>query len=399
MRKIALNISVVSVLSFLVFACSDDPSPVGSGLIPPGDIISIDTLDSYIDTLEQSSYFYSTQVDLGLSENLMLGKKDNIESSFIQDFYLPLDDTTESQLLDDELQVVSASLTLPITYTYGDKNAAFDFSMHAVQSKWGITKFTLDSLRNLNIEYALDMKQSFSSTDSTITIVLNTDAVKRMMKYYVDTTQADKIYGIYFMPSSGSNKIVGFQAYSTTADYNSSLQVVIQKSGSYIDTLTFGPRSDTHILNAQSPAPNEEKIYIQGGLAVNSTLRFDLSSMPKNIAVNYALLELQIDSVNSIIGTPGPSTYYIGVHFLDKWDTQKMDTNSVATYITRSGYKISGNIGTIVQRWTTGGETNNGVNLFLYNQRSYLDKLAIYGSKAADLSKRPRLIINYSKLK
>ncbi|HEX3073846.1 MAG TPA: DUF4270 family protein [Ignavibacteriales bacterium] len=395
MRKIALNIFVVSALSFLIFACSDDPSPLGSDIIP--DILELDTLDSYTANLTQSSSYYKTVVDLGLSDNLMLGKKDNVESSFIQDFYLTLEDTTESDLLDDEIQVLSATLTLPITYAYGDKNAPFDFSMHAVQSKWGITKFNLDSLNAANIEYGVDMKLSFTAVDTQLTVNLNTDVVKRMMKSYADTSLADKIYGIYFKPSASSNKIVGFQAYSTTADYNSSLQVIIQKSGSYIDTLTFGPRSDTHILNAQAPAPNnQEVLYLQGGIAVNSNIKFDLSSLPKNVAINRAVLELYIDSTSSIIGTPGPSTYLIGTMFIKNWNTNELDSNTAPVYITRSGYTISGNIGSIVQRWTTGGETNSGVNLFIYNQRSYLDKLVIYGSAAADPLKRPRLTIYYS---
>jgi hypothetical protein len=109
---------------------------------------------------------------------------------------------------------------------------------------------------------------------------------------------------------------------------------------------------------------------------------------------------LTLDSTKSIIGVlTTPATQYIGVWVLEDWDTHLVDSNSSAIYITRDGYSISGNIGSIVQRWTTGGEENNGIRVFLYNERSYLDKFVIYGSAAADPLKRPRLIINYSKLK
>ncbi len=399
LRNFALKASTIAVLSVLLFACSDDPSPVGTEIIPPGDNITIDTLDSYVDTLEQSSNFYSSFVDLGLSENLMLGKKDNVESSFIQDFYFTMEDTTESDLLDDSLEIVSAKLTLPITYKYGDESAPFDFSVYAVKGAWGITKFDLDSLNNLDIDYATDVKLLASYTDTTVVVDLNTEFVKNMMKTYSDTSLDGRIYGMYFKPSSICQKILGFQAFSTTADYNSSVEVVVRRiDGSYQDTLSFGPRSDTHILDAEAPASNNgELTYIQGGIAVSSILKFDVSSLPQNIAINYASLQLTLDSTQSIIGDP--TTTYIGVWVLNDWDTHLVDSNSSAIYITRDGYSISGNIGSIVQRWTTGGEENNGIRVFLYNERSYLDKFVIYGSAAADPLKRPRLIINYSKLK
>jgi len=100
-----------------------------------------------------------------------------------------------------------------------------------------------------------------------------------------------------------SEKIIGFQALSIDDLSIPSLEIVIQKAGVYIDTLSYFPSIDLSVISGSLPDVGFENIGIQAGLNSEARLFFDLSSLPKGIVVNYAKLILTIDTIKTITGS------------------------------------------------------------------------------------------------
>ncbi len=386
-RKLLLFL--IGISSFILYSCNDNPTSVGLGLLR-NDYINVKQLDSYTDSLKQTSTYYKKSVPLGISNTLLIGNAANVQSSSLIKFSIVLDDSVKQDLLSNKINVVSSNVLLYPIYTFGDTNASLDFTVHKVLNTWDPNVIDGDNASSISYDQT-DLSTSRNYSDSLVTFKLDNSLVTGWLNYVADTSQP-AAYGIYLIPNSSSKKVVGFQALSVGSSNVSTLQIILQKPGVYQDTLSFYPNQDASVVTGNLPNLSADEFAVQGGLTVNSKLWFDVSAIPKNTVINHALLTLNIDTLASITGT-------IFVNSLEArlfWDTTQgtYDTNQVFT-LSRSGNTFQGDITHYVQSWIDSGN-NLGILLRVSSQTSGLELFALKGSNAADRALRPRLQLTYT---
>jgi hypothetical protein len=385
----------ILLLSSVYFiGCSDTPGPVGYSLLDPSDVLSLNELSS--DSLTQSSTSVLASVTTGGSSQVLLGKFQETESSVLVRFdFSTMEDTIKTMVNNDSLQVKQAIVKMYAIYYLGDMNLPFDYSVHKINSSWTSSGFTLDSLAGLNYDAEDVSSNKNIGYDTVYSFDLGNDVMLEWLRHDADTSNAQFANnGIYLEPTAGTQRIVGFQAISSsTVDTIMIIKVVYQKLGSGIDdTLSFVETSDIHIVKGSLIPANSENIFIQGGVAENAKLKFDLPDISPFSIVNSADLTLTYDSTKSYLGSPTPT--YLTARFLTDSALIQYDSSNIAI-LTKSNYQYTGSISGFVQRWIN-GEKNYGILISFYNEVNIADILTLYSSTTVEKSKRPFLKIKYS---
>lgn len=389
-------------LSVLIAACNQDPTSVGSNLIPDQDKISFKEFDSYQTTTFQKSSYYEQKIKLGSSPKLILGKNSFAESSVLFRFDLFPADSILNDFKAGKVNVSSASLKIKPTYSLGDKSQNFDFTVQQIKAAWTHIGFDRDSLNSFisgSLFDATDIKSSLVIQDTLITFNISKDVVANWLKSKYDTSVPVN-NGVILKPKSTTNRFIGFE--SNLLDNGSTslpiLNVEFEKPNVYKKTITATASQDIHILTATLPAASSN-IYLQGGYALRGYLFFDLSAFSKNLIISKATLELQLDESKSVVGTPQSDSLFVDM--LADSTTKKLNGDSlVATYFTKKGNVYSADITWMVQKWVRNdpnlaGDRNHGVIISMYDEEFSAGRLSFYGSKETNAALRPRLKITY----
>ena len=278
---------VIFIAALFVNSCKDAPTDIGSGI--PGQQDKPNTTKFNSDSVNQYSYSFKNVIPLYSSSRLLLGKKDNVKASTMMKFYIVLPDTIASAINSGGLNILSSTIQLVRNYYYGDNNSTFEFTVHEINSNWSLN-FTSDSLSTLSYASA-DIVQSKDIGDSLFNFNIDNSVVESWLKAAADTTKPED-NGIIIRPSDADAEVIGFYALTASLVYSPNLQVVLEKPGVYIDTLNFFPAQDLHIVEGELPSVNSEDIVVQGGLAANSKIWFDVSSIPVDAAISKSELIL-----------------------------------------------------------------------------------------------------------
>ena len=388
-RSIFLTLFVS--VSLLHLSCSDSPSSLGADLLSQ-DLINILELDSAKDSLFQSSSTYKKVIALSNADRLLLGKKDNVEAGILLKFLIFFADSIKQQIINNELTVLSAKVEFTKNYTFGNSSAPIDYSVHQINSSWS-TGFTSDSLTLLSFD-ANDISFGKTFTDTINTFNFDNQTALNWLKARADSiTPIDN--GLYVKPSMSSEKIIGFQALSIDDLSIPSLEIVIQKAGVYIDTLSYFPSIDLSVISGSLPDVGFENIGIQAGLNSEARLFFNLSSLPKGIVVNYAKLILTIDTIKTITGSS--FTNSLRVNYLTD-STSLIIDSTFSLFLDRDSNTFEGSVTSFVQR-TLIENNNQGLLLSASDKLNGVELFAIKGSNAAIFTERPKLQIIYTSKK
>jgi len=160
-----------------------------------------------------------------------------------------------------------------------------------------------------------------------------------------------------------------------------------------VDTLNFYSIEDVSALSGNKPVVPSGDIAVQGGLAVDSRINFDLSSIPDGAVINKALFTVYVDSSATKTGD-NYSNSLIAYFARDSVGTSYDTTSSVI--LNRSGNSFTGDIAKFIQSIASGYHDNNGFILTAGSQNLGIDIFALKGSDASDASFRPRLVITYT---
>ena len=397
-ERIILSIKILSaiVLTFLMLnlvSCSEDPSSIGSPFVSK-DLINLDSLDSFKDTFPQFSYTYKHIIPLGYSSNLLLGIKGNNVATMLLNFNIVVPDSIKTDLLNNALVVSSAKVQLYKSYNYGDSTAHLDYTVHSINTSWTSTGFTIDSLPNLLYD-AADVSSNKSFTDTLYQFNLSNDLTLRWLNIYANSQTPDN--GVVVIPTQNTSKIVGFYALTSTTDVNIPfLVIVLNKPGVYQnDTLKFSTVADLSVITGNPPQNQTEYIFVQSSVELESRVQFNLSKVPQHAIVNYAELQLTIDTTQSVFG----STYsdQLTANYInDSTHIDSLSTNAVT--LNRIGSLYTGNITTYVQNWLS-TKINEGIQIRSGTYDTGLELWTLKGSNASEPSKRPRLKIIYTNKK
>ena len=379
------------LVSLIHFSCSDSPSSLGSDLLSQ-DLINILELDSANDSLFQFASVYKKVIELSSANRLLLGKKDNIEAGILIKFLIFFADSIKQQLTNNELSVLSAKVEFTKNYTFGNSTVPIDFSVHKINNNWS-TGFTSDSLAILTYD-ANDISFSKTFSDSINGFNFDTQTALNWLKASADSSiPIDN--GLYIKPAMSSEKIVGFQALTIEDLTIPSLKIIIQKTGVYSDTLSYFPSVDLSVVSGSLPDVGTENIGIQAGLNSEARLFFDLSSLPKDIVVNYAQLILTVDTIKTITGSSFTNSVRVN-YITDSTDLAIDSTFSL--FLDRDGSTFKGSVTSFIQR-TLIESNNQGLLLSASDKLNGVELFAIKGSNAAALAERPNLQIIYTSKK
>jgi hypothetical protein len=382
-------ILLILIISLSFFACEDEPSAIGIELLA-SDLISVRTFDSQIDTLDQNSGYHKKVIQLGTSSKILIGKHENIEASTLLKFIFGLADTLKNDIIAGDLEVNEAWIELTTRYVYVDSNEVMDFTVHKINSFWDHSAFTIDSLPKLSYEMN-DISSSKEITDTNYVFNIDPDIILSWMKNAADTS-LEKNYGIYLRPVNNSGKVVGFQAFTATSSEAAKLTLVIEKTGSYVDTINGFIFADVSIVDGDLPVLPSEDIAVQSSISVNSIITFDLSSMPDGVVINSAELIIKRDSVNTRTGTSFENNLL--AYFVE--DSTAKEVNEGGAFklsFIDNGY--SGDITSYVRIWIN-EKRNQGVILRSGNNIEGLELFALKGSNAVNFAERPRIKIVYT---
>jgi hypothetical protein len=393
-RKIfVILLFIISIISFV--SCSDSPSSIGADLLT-GDEIEIKNLDSYSDTLNQSSSYYTQKMAAGNASRIFLGKKGNVEASSLLKFYYFFPDSLKQSIINDSITVQSAKIYLTKSYVNGknDESLPLDYTIHKINSSWTSNSFNEDSL-NLLVYDGQDVGSVKTFSDTLYTATIDNNLISQWLEQSADTSLLQNNYGIYLKPSQSSEKIVGFDAITSSSVTHAKLETVIRKTGGEDDTIYAFLLTDVSVIKGTTPAFNPEYIFIQAGLASFGKLAFDLTKIPKNAVINNAELILTKDTLQSITGNSFRNNLL--AFFMKDSSTNELDS-TVSVTISSTDTTFRGVITSYVQRWQN-GELNQGILLIPGGLLEGAELFAIRGSNATDYSKRPRLKITYTTIK
>jgi hypothetical protein len=227
-------------------------------------------------------------------------------------------------------------------------------------------------------------------------------------EHYKVNTKQDTTFGFVIVPDENSNVIRKFLGQSISASL----------SDIFFNKITFTYKTNkgsdsTHSIKAAielpvakivDPIPNY--LNIQGGVSYKSRLFFDFSSLPKDIGVHQARLELHIDRKNSWLSN-------VGI------DSAQSD---LVAYVMKTAENTTPAKGDTLLY--TYGYIEKGTDLFYFNQFApavealikngnkgfveisnidfkakyqYMDKYLFYSPTFSEESKRPTLKIIYAR--
>ena len=385
---------VILITTLFLYSCKDEPAAIGLNEVSQ-EKPTYTHFDSETDSIKQSSYSFKNVLPIHNFTRMLLGKKGNVKASSLLKFYIGLPDSIISAIIADSLNIVSSTVELIRNYSYGDSMATMDFSAYEINSAWGLG-FTTDSLASLSYG-AIDLIQSKDPGDSLFNFTIDNSVVKTWLQAAADTTLPED-NGIILRPTESSEKVIGFYPLTIDLSYYPSLQVVLEKPGIYVDTLRFYPDQNLSVVEGTLPTISQGNISVQGGLAVNSKLWFDVSSIPLDAAISKTELILKVDTLEDVTG----STYNNSILAFSLIDSTNSDS-VYSSYLTlsRTGdslYVSSNTLTALVENWIRTGD-NQGLLLTINGQSTGLELFSIKGSNAVNISDRPKLKLTYTRLK
>jgi hypothetical protein len=365
--------------------CSEDPNPVGAGLLPGADLLKIDT----VSTLAIRSYSQPA-IPAASTTRLLVGKVDDLESWGVLRFFV-LPDSIRY------MNILSAEVILRSEYHYGDSLAPFSLTAHKVLRAWGTDSLTIDSLKAAGFYDPSPMSSltlPFVGDTASISIPIDTTVI-RSWGTISDTTFQN--FGLLLQPTN-SGVVKGFAMFEASDESHrpNLLMRFLRTESGKIDTVTvnigisrFGAR-----IGNTSWSSDSTRIYVRSGVSYRGMLEFDVSSLPPHAAIHKAVLELTLDRTQS-----GFNAYTVD--------------STLAVYVTDDGVAVSTIIGLsepadvgdglrvhrfpvgqFVQRWVR-ATTQRRIAIAGYAEQDALDLFVFHGAAALQ-ALRPKLTIVYS---
>jgi hypothetical protein len=152
---------------------------------------------------------------------------------------------------------------------------------------------------------------------------------------------------------------------------------------------------DLSVVSGSLPDAGTENIGIQAGLNSEARLFFDLSSLSKEIIVNYAELTLTVDSLKTVTGSS--FTNSLRVNYITDSTNYSIDS-TLLVFLDREDNTFKGDITVYVQKAVL-SNNNQGLVLSAGDKLNGVELFAIKGSNASVFTERPRLQIKYTSRK
>ncbi len=390
LKKIIYKVSFLPLLIILVLAgCENNPNDLGLTFINPNDTAGSKILDTTIIT----SSSFRKYINNNGSANMLVGTHTANGNTYTAKTLLQYQGITGSY--GTGANVVSASLRLTYSkYAYKDTNGTVAFNIYKVNRALNLLSVTNDSVSNSDIgTTSLGSYTGNPTTQSAINIPLDNQTMTDWLKYAADSSYAVKNYGLALVPNTASTTIKGFSSENTTDTLRPYITLVVQTKTS-LDTVVLRFPSSVSLTDAPtSVIPASEYFLVQNGVSFRNIMKFNFGSLPSNVIINEAYLQITLNSSQSYI-TSGTNNQ-IKVDMVT--DSSTKATNDESFFMTRlDSITYTVRINPIVQRWNSNINPNYGLSLRNVSETQNLDNFIFYNSDNPDVSKRPKLRIRYS---
>src|SRR3972149_454134 len=185
---------ILGVAAPVLSGCADDPSPVGSFLLPRGDLVSV---DSVIIIAGKSSGEKAVPFSFtALRSTFALGKSEGFEAwAFLRFFGFPdsLNNAT----------IQSAEISLQTLYSLGDTSSSVSLTIHRARSDWNRDSFVFDSLNTGIYDPGSNVDLGTLGSSVRASLPLDTTIVREWIRSVSDTSY--KNFGIVLEPAPSSN--------------------------------------------------------------------------------------------------------------------------------------------------------------------------------------------------
>lgn len=385
-------LTVTQLVCFALFtllwvSCSEEPTDQNSPSAPvelPGVTIRDTTI------VAQGDSTFKKYIAMGGINNL-IGIADGYTALSVIEFY------PNSLNLRDTVNVLSATLTLRLTYRQGDAAAPYSFDVYRVLRSWNPGSLTWDSVQT-GFYDASTKHGTFSGSITADTGFISLALDTAMVREWLSTTAtADKRYGIVLFPTSSSS-IRGFNQFTSrdSVSWYPTLEVIAANtSGTTRDTASY--RSGMATFVGDVTLPNTPGIIsMQAGVVYRSRLQFDVSFIPRGSTINSAFLSLDVDPASTKL-TSFTADTTLQAHLALSTDPSVLESFGAILLPTSSAFTtMTGDISHAVQTWLRG--SNYGVVLrnTFPGETSRFDLYGFHGVQATNTAVRPRLKITYT---
>ncbi len=381
----SLSFAALLTTAFLaVSGCVEEPSPVGSRLIPDSDLLRIDTASTR--SVGSSN---SVRIPGPSPIRWIVGQANGVETWGLVRF-LALPDTFRN------VTILGAELRVRVNYHIGEPSGTWSVDIHRILQHWGVDSLTIDSVKAAGF-YELAPRSSFSASaiadTADVLLPLNINLVHRWLDPGIDTTFQN--HGILLRPTNGT-AAKGFVKGNAEELLQRPLLIVrYQKSGAaQPDTARLGGTVEAFVaeLKSQTWKSDTSRLFIQSGVATRSIVDFSIDNVPAKASIHRAILELTLDAASSRINTY--STDSLQAYYISNDGTFER-LLALGEPETQAGLKVYRfNLSSLVQLWFRSNEARR-VAIGGRTEASSLDRFVLYGSAAPE-SLRPKLIITYS---
>lgn len=382
--------ALLFLLAMLAAAgCGDDPASVGSGLIP--DKVSIKEYDSETDSVVKSSENFRRVVSLNSASYFLAGRADGITASSLIRFDFSIF-PYKTDLKNDSLIIRSAKVRLSPFYYYGDTSSQLPLEVYKVYNNWSSGTLTNDSIPDLIVPREnLIVPGSQFTSDSVYTFNLQNSIVKEWLYSASDTTGFVN-NGILITGAANATKIAGFRSFSTDENIIPSIELVLEKSGTYVDTVIYFLLEDIHVLEGGALSLPADRMLVRSGFVDLSKLYFDISKLPAGAIINKAVLTLHVDTLNTKTGDNFENILY--AYFMSDSVTNQYE-NATSSQLNRVGATYTGEVTSIITRMRF-QNNNQGIAITPGSFTDGVERFVLYSTTHPDVNLRPRLKIYYS---
>lgn len=379
-------------LTIVFLSCSEEVTDYtpGTALIAR----NITVHDTTIVASSSSTYKSFVPMDsriTGLRKN-MLGHTGNYDA------YLLLQFTPAYFGQRETVNVVSAKLTLRAVTWFGDSSSTFGFTVHKINKSWSENTVTWDSISMNAGFYDPAIRGTYSGSIQADTQTISVDLDTSMVREWLLPRTVQQ-YGVILVPTMGTNIARGINAfnYDSTRFYPT-LQVIARGTSTTVpDTVDYYIGQDTFVGNIDNLATDPSLLYLQAGVVYRSTLKFDLSFIPKGAIINSAELQMVRDSATSRLTRFAEDTVAVAHVLFSETDFSMFEAAGAAGQsLETSPYRFTFDVRHAAQVWITG--INDGLVLRQSDLTEYssLFLYTFYNELASDVSKRPKLVLKYT---
>lgn len=364
----------------------EEPSPVGSRLLPDADLLKLDT--TTVGAIKTSSE-RNIPTKL-LPSRLLVGKTSDRESWAAIRFNSIPDSLVLVRVLDAELQ-------LRVNYHFGDSLAPFSFDVHKILKHWGSDSLTIDSLRSPGFFNATPMSSLNAGSvgdTATVAVALDTATVRSWLNAPLDTATTN--FGVLLKPTN-LGVIKGFAtSIASTVEHRPRLVILYSRQGTTrVDTARISGSIDVFAAFTDNASwlSDSSRVYVHNGLSSRGVIEFDISSFTKSTTIHKALLEVTLDPASSRLNSYSTDSLYA---FFVTQDGVLPNLFSLSEPKVVQGRKVYHfPISSFVQTWARSNEPRKIV-LAGYTEHYSLDSFVFFGASSP---LKPKLIVTYSAIR